>query len=73
MAGPVAYSVTTSLDGQKWSAPIASGAGSTPATVIPFMPVQAKFVRVTQTGAAAGSEQWAIAQVRLFEAGKAAR
>jgi mono/diheme cytochrome c family protein len=73
VAGPVAYSLTTSLDGEKWSAPIATGAGSTPMTVIAFTPVQARFVRVTQTGTAAGTEQWAIAQVRLFEAGKAAR
>ena len=31
-----------------------------------FPPVQAKFVRITQTGAAAAGEQWAIAQARVF-------
>ena len=28
--------------------------------------VQAKFVRITQTGAAGAGEQWAIAQARVF-------
>ena len=44
----------------------AQGAGSAPTTVIAFTPVQAKFVRITQTGTAAANEQWAIAQVRVF-------
>jgi mono/diheme cytochrome c family protein len=70
VAGPVAYSVTTSADGQSWSSPVARGAGSTPTTVIAFLPVQARFIRVTQTGTASGTEQWAIAQIRVFEQGK---
>ena len=37
-----------------------------PTTVIAFTPVPAKFVRITQTGAAARTEQWAIAQIRVF-------
>jgi hypothetical protein len=70
VAGPVAYNVQVSMDGQGWGAPIAQGAGSTPATVIGFAPVQARFIRVTQTGTAVTTEQWAIAQVRVFEAGR---
>jgi F5/8 type C domain-containing protein len=70
VAGPVAYSVTTSLDGQSWSSPVAQGAGATPSTVIAFAPAQARFIRVTLTGTASGTEQWSIAQIRVFEQGK---
>jgi hypothetical protein len=66
IAGPVAYTLQVSMDGSSWGAPVAQGAGSAPTTVIAFTPVEAKFVRITQTGAAAGTEQWAIAQVRVF-------
>ena len=34
---------------------------------IAFAPVQARFIRVTQTGTASGTEQWAIARIRVFE------
>jgi beta-glucosidase len=54
------------MDGTAWGSPVAQGSGVAPTTVIAFAPVQAKFVRITQTGAAAGTEQWAIAQVRVF-------
>jgi hypothetical protein len=39
-------------------------------SMIAFSPVQARFSRVTQTGTATGPEQWAIGQIRLYEAGK---
>ncbi len=70
IAAPVGYSVQVSLDGTTWSAPVAQGAGTVPTTVISLKPVQARFVRVTQTGKAAGGEVWAIQQVRLYEAPK---
>ena len=54
------------MDGTSWGSPVAQGAGSAPTTVINFAPVQARFIRITQTGTAAGNEQWAIAQVRVF-------
>ena len=66
VAGPVAYSLQVSMDGTTWGNPVAQGAGSAPTTVINFAPVQARFIRITQTGTAAGTEQWAIAQVRVF-------
>jgi hypothetical protein len=66
IAAPVAYTLQVSMDGTAWGKPVAQGAGAAPTTVIAFTPVQAKFVRITQTGAAAGNEQWAIAQVRVF-------
>ena len=65
--GPVAYSVQVSMDGTTWNAPVAQGPGATPTTVIPIAPVQAKFVRVTETGAAQSGELWGIAQVRIYQ------
>ena len=70
IAGPVAYTVTTSMDGNAWSAPVAQGAGAAPTTVIQFAPVQAKFIRINQTGSAPNGEQWAIAQVRVYQGGR---
>ena len=55
------------MDGSSWSKPVSEGAGATPTTVIQFAPVDAKFIRVTQTGSAANGEQWAIAQVRVYQ------
>jgi hypothetical protein len=70
VAGPVQYRLQVSSDGSSWSASVAEGAGATPTTIIVFAPVHAKFIRITQTGAAMGKEQWAIAQVRVYEQGK---
>ena len=69
-AGPLsAYSVQVSMDGTAWSEPVAEGQGQNPTTTIAVKPVQARFVRITQTGtpptAAAG---WAIQRVRIFTA-----
>nr|MBA2602660.1 discoidin domain-containing protein [Acidobacteriota bacterium] len=66
--GPVAYSVQVSPDGTTWGAPVAQGAGGTPTTVITFPPVRGRFVRVTQTGAAATTERWGIGQIRVYQA-----
>jgi hypothetical protein len=54
------------MDGTTWGAPIAQGPGATPTTVIAFTPVQARFIRLTQTGTAAATEQWAIGQIRVY-------
>jgi mono/diheme cytochrome c family protein len=67
-AGPVAYRVQVSTDGSTWSPPVAEGAGTTPTTVIAFPPVEATFIRLTQTGRAVTTEQWAIGRVQLYEA-----
>lgn len=67
VAGPIAYAVQVSMDGTTWGTPVASGVGATPTTVIPLQPVQAKFIRILQTGSAA--EQWAIARIGVYEAG----
>jgi mono/diheme cytochrome c family protein len=70
VAGPIQYTLRVSTDGSTWSPPVAQGAGATPTTVMAFTPVQAKFIRITQTGTAPAKEQWAIAQIRIYEAGK---
>ena len=46
----------------------AGGAAGVPTTVIQMKPVQATFVRVTQTGSARDGEDRAIQQVRMYEA-----
>jgi hypothetical protein len=39
-----------------------------PTTVIVLKPVSAKFIRITQTGAATDGEFWAVQQVRVYQA-----
>jgi hypothetical protein len=59
------------MDGTTWSDPIAEGQGQpiNPTTVIPFTPVQAKFVRITQTASVQFNVGWAIQRVRIFAIG----
>jgi mono/diheme cytochrome c family protein/glucose/arabinose dehydrogenase len=64
---PRGYQVQVSMDGSTWSAPVAQGAGTGPVTTISFAPVQAKFVRITQT-ASAPDAPLAIQRLKLFEA-----
>ncbi len=63
---PRGYQVQTSMDGAKWSL-AAEGAGKGARTVIAIAPVNAKFVRITQTDAVAGAPAWSILNLRLFE------
>ena len=67
---PRGYRVQISLDGSKWSEPIAQGAGRGPLTDIAFPPVEARFVRITQTDAVAGAPPWSIVNLKLWEMGK---
>jgi hypothetical protein len=69
-SAPVSFTVQVSDDGSTWGAPIAQGAGVTPSTVISFAPVRARFIRITQTGAARTNEMWGIQQVRIYRAGQ---
>jgi mono/diheme cytochrome c family protein len=70
-APPANYSVQVSNDGTTWSAPVAQGAGQNPKTTITFAPVQAKFVRITQTGTPANPQAgWAIQRLTIFRAGE---
>jgi mono/diheme cytochrome c family protein/glucose/arabinose dehydrogenase len=66
---PIGYRIQLSMDGQKWSAPVAEGAGSAATIVATFKPAQAKFVRVTQTGKAENPPAWSILNFRVYAAG----
>ncbi len=61
---PRGYEVTVSLDGIKWSEPVMSGAGDGPRTAIGLPLPQAKFIRVTQTGAVNGLF-WSIHELQI--------
>jgi hypothetical protein len=57
------------MDGQTWSEPIAEGAGLSNPVVMSFRPVEAKFVRITQTGTPNQSPVqfgWAVQRVRIY-------
>jgi mono/diheme cytochrome c family protein len=70
---PRAYQVQVSMDGATWSAPVAEGRGAGRSTVISFPPVQARFVRITQTSSVEGAPPWAVMLLRLFEVAETAR
>jgi mono/diheme cytochrome c family protein len=63
---PRGYTVELSTDGQTWSQPLATGKGSGPLIDIPLPPTKARFIRINQTGSAAG-EFWSIHELRVFE------
>jgi hypothetical protein len=68
---PRAYTVEVSKDGSAWT-PVASGKGDGGTTVIPFKPVEAKFIKITQTATVEGAPVWTIGRLRLYEPPKAA-
>ena len=70
---PRGYTVTVSTNGTTWSAPVARGEGNGQTTTISFAPVQAKFVRITQTAAVDAAPPWSIQRLRLFAAAPAAK
>ncbi len=70
---PRGYQVQVSMDGTTWSAPVAEGKGTGRSTLISFAPVQAKFVRITQTATVDNAPPWAVMLMRVYEAGPAAR
>jgi hypothetical protein len=41
--------VEASTDGKQWTKIIAGGEGANPSSIIPFKPVQARFLRITLT------------------------
>ena len=66
---PRGYTVQLSHDGQQWSAPVAEGKATASPTVIPFAPARTRFIRITQTAAAADAPSWVIRNIKLYEAG----
>jgi hypothetical protein len=65
---PRGYEVTVSTDGVTWSAPVARGAGTGGKTAITFAPVQAKFVRLTQTAAVENAPPLSVLLLHFYEA-----
>jgi mono/diheme cytochrome c family protein/glucose/arabinose dehydrogenase len=66
---PASYQVQVSMDGKTWSKPVAEGKGAGSTTLATFAPVQAKFVRVTQTGTNPEGSAWSVLGFRLYAAG----
>jgi putative membrane-bound dehydrogenase-like protein len=67
---PRRYQVVVSMDGSTWSAPVADGAGTGANTLIAFAPVQARFLRITQTASVENAPPLSISMLRLYEVGK---
>jgi mono/diheme cytochrome c family protein len=64
---PRRYQIQVSTDGTNWSAPVAAGLGAEGTTIATFPPVSAKFVRITQTEAAANAPPWSMRLLRIFQ------
>ncbi len=63
---PRGYKAELSLDGSTWQT-AAQGNGTGTSTVIVFAPVQAKFVRITQTANTENAPAWSIQGLKLYE------
>ena len=66
---PASYQVQVSMDGKSWSKPVAEGKGAGATTLATFPPVQAKFVRVTQTGKMEDGSAWSVLGFKVYAAG----
>ena len=66
---PRGYKVELSKDGRAWEKPVAEGKGKDPVTEIVFPAAEAKFVRITQTGAVNGLF-WSIHELDIYAAQK---
>ena len=62
---PRGYQVESSVDGKKWSEPLAIGVGKHPMTDISFPTTKAKFLKITQTGRVSGL-YWSIHEMQIF-------
>ena len=67
---PREYKVEVSTNGSTWTA-VAEGQGTPGSTTITFTPVQAKFVRITQTATAENASPWSMQRLRLYQPGRA--
>ena len=62
---PRGYEVLVSLDGEKWSEPVIRGRGTQPVMDLGFPNVDARFVKIVQTGAVKGLF-WSIHELEIF-------
>ncbi|WNI19511.1 discoidin domain-containing protein [Actinacidiphila sp. ITFR-21] len=58
------YSVALSADGVTWTAPVATGTGTSALVTASFTAPPARFIRVTQTGSS--TSWWSIAEFDAF-------
>lgn len=66
---PRAYEVQLSMDGKNWAPPVANGQCDDPDNVITFQPVEARFLRITQTGSVTDEEEkapWSMKEVKVY-------
>ena len=68
VTAPRAYRVEVSMDGKKWTGPVAEGQGTGRTTTIPFAPVRARFIRIVQTAQEENAPNWSMERLRLYEA-----
>lgn len=69
---PRGYEVQVSMDGKNWNKAIASGQCTEPDNLIAFQPVQARYLRITQTGSVENEEEkapWAMKELKVFGLG----
>ncbi len=69
---PRGYKLETSMNGTTWTV-AAEGQGTGSSTIITFKPVQAKFVRLTQTASPENAPPFSIQQLRLYRAAIASK
>ncbi|HEY5181180.1 MAG TPA: discoidin domain-containing protein [Dermatophilaceae bacterium] len=62
---PRQYRVLTSVDGVRWSTPVAAGQGSGAVTDVRFLPQPARYLAVLQDGTS--GSWWSIAEARLLD------
>jgi hypothetical protein len=60
--------VETSTNGSSWKT-VAEGQGTPGATTIAFAPIEAKYVRITQTSTAEDGVVWSMQRLRLYRPG----
>jgi mono/diheme cytochrome c family protein len=65
---PRGYTVQLSMDGKKWTAPVATGTGAPGLSIASFKPTSAKFIRVTCT--TADPAAWSMKNLRVYVAGR---
>jgi len=68
VTAPRAYRIEASMDGKKWTGPVAEGHGTVRTTTIPFAPVRARFIRIVQTAEEENAPHWSMERLRLYEA-----
>jgi len=63
---PRGYQILLSMDGTRWSAPVAEGTANGNMTAISWAPARARFLRITQTATVPGSPAWSMLETKLY-------